>query len=94
MFPSMLRGVLTVDTPFPWRKLFPVKDWIFLEPFLSGAFGVVHMVINARTGRPAAAKRVLESKSHEYSVDKGIRIARQVSEPTHVSCDPVYPLRA
>lgn len=61
------------------------RDWIFQQPISRGAFGVVHMVINSRTGRPAAAKRILKSKKNEYSVDREIEMARRISELTHVS---------
>lgn len=78
--------------PTPGENDFRFEDWIFQQLLSRGAFGVVHMVINARTGRPAAAKRILKSKRNEYSVDREIRMARRISEFTHVSCDPLSPL--
>lgn len=59
-------------------------DWIFQRPISKGAFGVVYMVINARTGRPAAAKRILKSKKNGVSVDREIRMATRIAKFTHV----------
>lgn len=73
--------------PTPGENDSRFKDWIFQQPLSRGAFGVVHMVINSRTGRPAAAKRILKSKRNGYGVDSEIRMARRISAFTHVSYD-------
>lgn len=61
-------------------------DWIFQYPISRGAFGVVYMVINSRTGKPAAAKRILKSKKNALNVHREIKMAKRISEFTHVSC--------
>ncbi|KAJ6024773.1 kinase-like domain-containing protein [Penicillium herquei] len=69
--------------PTPGENDSRFEDWIFQQPLSRGSFGIVHMVINSRTGRPAAAKRILKSKRNEYSVDREIKMARRISELTH-----------
>ncbi|KAJ5741077.1 kinase-like domain-containing protein [Penicillium malachiteum] len=56
--------------PTPGENDSRFKDWIFQQPHSRGSFGIVHMVINSRTGHPAAAKRILKSERNEYSVDR------------------------
>lgn len=64
-------------------------DWIFQHPISKGAFGVVYMVINARTGQPAAAKRILKSKRNQVGVDRELRMVKRISEFTHVRPTPL-----
>jgi hypothetical protein len=71
--------------PTPSEQDSRFGDWIFQHPISKGAYGVVYMVINARTGQPAAAKRILKSKRNEVGVDREIRMATRISEFTHVS---------
>ncbi|KAJ5741108.1 kinase-like domain-containing protein [Penicillium malachiteum] len=71
--------------PTPGENDSRFKDWIFQQPLSRGSFGIVHMVINSQTGRPAVAKRILKSERNEYSVDREIRMARRISELTHRS---------
>jgi len=47
--------------PLPSDNEIRYGDWIFQSPISRGAYGVVYMVVNARTGVPAAAKRPLKS---------------------------------
>lgn len=60
-------------------------DWIFQNPISRGSYGVVYMVVNARTGLPAAAKRILKSSINSYAVDREIRMTSRISKLTHVS---------
>lgn len=59
-------------------------DWIFQHPISRGSYGVVYMVINSRTGSPAAAKRILRSRKNEYGVEQEIRMAKKISKLAHV----------
>ncbi|KAJ5544135.1 kinase-like domain-containing protein [Penicillium frequentans] len=75
--------------PTPGENDSRIGDWIFQQPLSSGGFGIVHMVINSRTGLPAAAKRVLKCERNEQSVDREIIMARRISQFTHERiCSP------
>lgn len=65
-------------------------DWIFQHPISKGAYGIVYMVINSRTGRPAAAKQILKSQRNAYGVDREIRMATRISKLTHVGPPTIY----
>lgn len=59
--------------------------WIFQRPISRGAFGTVYIIVNSRTGNPAAAKRILKSMRNETAVDREISMATRVAELHHVS---------
>lgn len=71
--------------PLPSDNEMRYEDWIFQRPISRGAYGVVYMVVNARTGVPAAAKRILKSPRNAYAVDREIKMATRISKLSHVS---------
>lgn len=71
--------------PLPSDSEMRFGDWIFQNPISRGSYGVVYMVVNARTGLPAAAKRILKSHRNAYAVDQEIEMTSRISKLTHVS---------
>lgn len=71
--------------PLPGDDEMRFGDWIFHNPISRGSYGVVYMVVNARTGLPAAAKRILKSPKNGYAVDREIEMTSRISKLTHVS---------
>lgn len=71
--------------PLPSDNEMRLGDWIFQNPISRGSYGVVYMVVNSRTGRPAAAKRILKSHRNGYAVDREIEMASRISKLSHVS---------
>ena len=71
--------------PLPSDNEIRYGDWIFQSPISRGAYGVVYTVDNARTGVPAAAKRILKSGRNAYAVSREIEMASRISELSHVS---------
>jgi hypothetical protein len=71
--------------PLPSDSEMRFGDWIFQNPISRGSYGVVYMIVNARTGLPAAAKRILKSHRNAYAVDREIEMTSRISKLTHVS---------
>ncbi|OKP11444.1 hypothetical protein PENSUB_2930 [Penicillium subrubescens] len=77
--------------PLPSDSEMRFGHWRFQNPISRGSYGVVYMVVNARTGLPAAAKRILNSHRNAYAVDQEIEMTSRISNLAHVSDSILLP---
>lgn len=60
------------------------KDWTISRPISKGGYGVVYVVVHARTGKLGALKRIWKSQRNGTRVDREIEMTRRISSFAHV----------
>ncbi|OQE33059.1 hypothetical protein PENFLA_c001G10188 [Penicillium flavigenum] len=69
--------------PIPKENDMRFGDWIVQHPISKSAFGIVYMVINIRTGQPAAAKHISKSRRSAAAVEQELEMTRHISGLSH-----------
>ncbi|CAG8088871.1 unnamed protein product [Penicillium nalgiovense] len=65
--------------PIPKKIDMHFGDWIVQHPISKRAFGIVYMVINIRTGQPAAARQMSKSKRNAAAVEQELEMTWRIS---------------
>ncbi|OQE85841.1 hypothetical protein PENNAL_c0023G05563 [Penicillium nalgiovense] len=65
--------------PIPKKIDMHFGDWIVQHPISKRAFGIVYMVINIRTGQPAAARQISKSKRNAAAVEQELEMTWRIS---------------